>query len=68
MDVTVQFGKIHRWGLYEPSDIQYIYYDDGTEYWRKGVRGGAYVIDHALTLGGFEGDENINWENVWSIE
>jgi len=51
----------------EPLVVQYIYYDDGVEYWRKGVRGGVYVLDHVLGGLGFYGPENIDWENVWSI-
>lgn len=49
------------------GDQQYIYYTDGTYYWRKGVRNSEYVIDKTLTATGFNGSEGIDWENVWSI-
>lgn len=70
MDAIITYGKLNRWSIYteELGPVQYIYYDDGVEYWRKGVRDGSYVIDHALTLTGFGGLENTDWENVWSIQ
>jgi len=49
------------------STPQYIYYTDGTYYWRKGVRGYIFVIDKALTLNGFNGEEGTDWENVYNI-
>ena len=69
MDVIVTLGKLNRWSIYTESDpsVQYVYYDDGAYYWRKGVRNGAYIIDKALTLTGFAGIEDIDWENVWNI-
>ena len=70
-DVTVYRGRLNHWSIYTgivpEVPVQYVYYDDGTEYWRKGVRDGVYVIDHALNSIGFLGTENIDWENVWSI-
>lgn len=48
-------------------DQQYIYYTDGTYYWRKGVRDSKYVIDKTLTVTGFNGTEGVDWENVWSL-
>jgi hypothetical protein len=68
MDVQVQYGKINRWSIYTTSIYNtYLYYTDGIEIWRKGVRNGLYVIDHALTSIGFAGYENSDWENIWSI-
>lgn len=49
------------------EDQQYIYYTDGSTIWRKGVRNSEYVIDKTLTGTGFNGIENTDWENVWSI-
>ncbi len=43
---------------------QYVYYTDGLAEWRKGVRDGCFVWDHALTLTGFDGVEDFDWENV----
>ena len=71
MDVLVSLGKLNRWSVNSEVvpevPIQYIYYDDGTAYWRKGVRDGIYVIDHTLNPIGFLGSEDIDWENVYSI-
>jgi hypothetical protein len=47
---------------------QYLYYDDGVDYWRKGVRSGVFVLDHVIGVLGFYGTEGIGWENVWSVE
>ena len=43
---------------------QYRYYTDGTDTFRDGVRNGSYVIDKTLTLTGFSGTENVDWENL----
>jgi hypothetical protein len=43
-------------------------YTDGTEIWRKQMRGGVLYLDHALTPLGFDGAEDIDWENVVSYE
>ena len=44
--------------------IQYVYYYDGITEWRKGVRDGYFVWDRAITLTGFDGIEDADWENV----
>lgn len=46
---------------------QYTEYTDGEEIWRKGARSGEMVIDKALTATGFDGIENIDWVNKWSV-
>ena len=49
---------------------QYVYYYDGIAEWRKGVRDGYFVWDRAITLTGFDGIEDTDWENVrtlWGI-
>jgi len=43
---------------------QYRYYSDNISIFRDGVRDGAYVIDKALTLTGFDGIEGVDWENI----
>jgi len=53
--------------IIEPTDVQYVYYDNGVAYWRKGVRNGAFVLDKTLTPIGFMGIEDIDWECVKSI-
>ena len=68
MSATITYVFIECEVTAEESGIpQYIYYDDGVTEWRKGVRGGIYVIDKALDYIGFEGEEDNNWENVYSI-
>jgi hypothetical protein len=50
-------------------DLQYpITYTCGTTIFRKGKRGGAFVIDMTLTPIGFSGDEYIDWINIKSVE
>jgi uncharacterized protein (TIGR02145 family) len=44
--------------------IQYVIYYDGITLWRKGVRDGCFVWDRAITLTGFDGVEDTDWENV----
>ena len=36
--------------------------------WRDGVRSGLYIIDKVLTATGFAGTENVDWENVFSLD
>lgn len=45
-------------------DTQYVYYYDGIAEWRKGVRDGCFVWDRAIAVTGFDGIEDIDWENV----
>ena len=70
-DVIVIYGKLNHWAVYAEDTpelpIQYVYYNDGTANWRKGVRDGVYVIDKALNPIGFSGMEDLDWENVYSI-
>ena len=55
---------------------QYTYYLDASTglQVRDGVRdevaGGSpeYVIDKELTVGGFSGTKDVNWENIYYIE
>jgi uncharacterized protein (TIGR02145 family) len=43
---------------------QYLLYSDGVVTWRKGARGGYFVLDKTLDATGFDGAEDVNWENV----
>ena len=45
---------------------QYQIYTNNIVTFRDGVRDGAYVIDKALTPNGFDGIEDIDWENIES--
>jgi hypothetical protein len=40
--------------------------DDGVEGYRHVIRDEAYCIDHELDATGFDGTENVNWENVYN--
>jgi hypothetical protein len=43
---------------------QYYECTDGVAIYRFGVRGGSYVVDKALTVLGFLGFEDIDWQNL----
>ena len=45
----------------------FVTYTDGIDTYRDGVRGGAYVIDKALTATGFAGVEDLDWENIYTL-
>ena len=48
---------------------QYVYYDDGTAWYRKGVRDGYYVIDIRLTASpGWSGTKNTDWKCLFSLK
>ena len=47
--------------------MQYRVYTVGTYTYRDGVRSGKFVIDKALTALGFDGVENVDWENISEI-
>ena len=36
--------------------------------YRDGVRDGKFVVDKALTATGFDGTEDVDWENITEIE
>lgn len=65
--VTISvFGMLCRAGY---TLSQYVYYDDETYYYRKGIRGGYYIIDIRLTADpGWTGVEDTDWENVFKIK
>lgn len=46
-----------------PPTDDYLYFDDGLVYWRKGVRDSYFVVDKSPT-GNWSGDEGGNWTNV----
>jgi len=68
MSVSLNYIGLQVGVLTDEGIVQYLEYTDGVEYWRKGVRDGKFVLDHVLGGLGFYGPENIDWENVWSIE
>jgi hypothetical protein len=64
--VTLIETRVNYVGVGTP---QYpIEYTCGTIIFRKGKRGGAFVIDMTLTPIGFSGDEFIDWINIKSVE
>jgi hypothetical protein len=54
--------------LQSDEDNIIINIDSGVSGYRDLVRDGAYVIDVELTETGFDGDENIDWENIVIIK
>lgn len=63
LSITEIAAITSEWG-----EEQYLLYGDDYSLWRKGVRDGAFVLDKALTEGGFDGTEDTDWENVKAIE
>jgi len=61
--ITWELGLV-RLELDEDSII--ISIDDGVEGYRHVIRDEAYCIDHELDATGFDGTENVNWENVYN--
>jgi len=53
--------------VYPPTD-QYVYYTDGIDLLRKGVRDSEFVVDAALTATGFDGVEDTDWTNIKAVE
>lgn len=47
---------------------QYRIYTDGANKFRVGVRDGGFVMDKALTETGFNGTENVDWEQLAKYE
>ncbi len=47
--------------------MQYRIFTDGITVGRCGVRNGSMVYDLALTETGFDGEEGVDWECVYSI-
>lgn len=64
VQLDVYYAETHTG--YTDTD-QYKYFSDGTEIWRKGVRDTYFVLDKALTILGFNGAEDTDWENVVKI-
>lgn len=50
------------------GDGQYQTYTDGSGVCRCGVRDGIWVVDKELTPTGFDGTENVDWENILKAE
>ena len=49
---------------------QYREYEDPVtgDIYRDGVRDGKWVLDKALTETGFDGTEDVDWENIEETE
>jgi hypothetical protein len=47
---------------------QYIEYTDGVITFRDGVRTEGYVIDKELTVLGFDGSVNVDWQNIETLD
>ena len=50
----------------EYADLVYVEYTDGVDTFRDGSRDTAYVIDKELTVTGFDGVEDLDWEEIES--
>jgi hypothetical protein len=60
----IWIGKRSGTGI-NSSEPQYRIFESETGVlWRKGIRDGYIVLDVALTVTGFAGSENLDWENV----
>lgn len=46
---------------------QYVYYTDGINIVRKGVRSDSFVVDITLDEIGFNGTEGVNWINIKTV-
>jgi hypothetical protein len=71
VEALVNYSLIDTFTIIETGSlagvVQYITYDDGDDHYRKGVRGGTFVIDKTITVLGFSGVEDTDWENVQII-
>ena len=47
---------------------QYKYWNYGGYSWREGIRGGKFVRDKTLTVLGWDGIEDTDWENILEEE
>jgi uncharacterized protein (TIGR02145 family) len=69
--VNYQYPKKYGYSVRLVRDItptnQYVIFVDASGSYRKGVRNGSFVIDKALTVTGFAGAENTDWENIDNI-
>ncbi len=48
--------------------IQYKYLSDGAVFIRKGIRESSFVVDISLTSVAFGGIENLDWENLKTVQ
>jgi len=72
VEALVDYSLVEIFNLIETGDIagivQYVEYEDGGDIYRKGVRNNKFVLDKALTALGFNGVENVDWENIKESE
>ncbi len=64
----VIMNKISNGGLRIPYWTTPRILTDGVGKFRKGVREGVFVIDKTLTVIGFTGIENTDWENIIQLQ
>jgi len=48
--------------------VQYRYLSDGSFSIRKGIRDNCFVVDISLTSVAFNGVEDLDWENIKSVQ
>ena len=48
--------------------VQYRYLSDGIIFIRKGTRDSSFVVDLSLTPVSFSGIENLDWQNIKSVQ
>ena len=66
--ISISAANLCNFYILEYEVPGYVELTDGTTTIRKGVRDGKFVIDIALTVTGFEGIEDIDWENIKTVE
>ena len=59
--ITIGMGS----GSVNTTGTQYRYWSYGGTGWREGIRGGNFVRDKTLTATGWDGVENVDWENIY---
>jgi hypothetical protein len=45
----------------------YVEYTDGVSTFRQGSRDDNFVTDKTITANGFDGTENVDWENIEEV-
>ena len=48
--------------------VQYRYLSDGITLIRKGIRDSCFVVDISLTSVAFNGVEDLDWQNIKSVQ
>ena len=58
--ITIGLGG----GTANTTGTQYRYWSYAGQGWREGIRGGNFVRDKTLTATGWDGIEDLDWENI----